>query len=169
MFACKPLVTQIQKIDFVYSCFAKLTENWFLGHHTDRSQCKNKFERKILFHRREISFWRQKYGKYYRFSWKDTQKSRITQQTIRSMVSYIKDFLTKWSIKSASKIEIASNNKFSPTQIRIYWCLGLKKNQTAMQNLDFHFWGFGVNFFMMAITLTGVRSFPPQHVGPRNG
>ena len=44
-FACKPLVTQIQKIDFVYSCFAKLTENWFLGHHTDRSQCKNKFEK----------------------------------------------------------------------------------------------------------------------------
>ena len=28
----------------------------------DRSQCKNKFESKILFHHGEISFWRQKSG-----------------------------------------------------------------------------------------------------------
>ena len=120
----------------------------------DRSQCKNKFESKILFHHGEMSFWRQKSGKYYRYSWKDTQKSRTTQQTIRSTMSYIKDFLTKWPIKIASKIEIASKIIIIPTQIRIYWCLDLKKNQTAIQNLNFHFWGFGVNFFMMAITLT---------------
>ena len=120
----------------------------------DRYQCKNKFESKILFHHGEISFWRQKSGKYYRYSWKDTQKSRTTQRTIRSAMSFIKDFLTKWLIKIASKIEIASRIIIFPTQIRIYWCLDLKKNQTAIQNLDFHFWGFGVNFFMMAITLT---------------
>ena len=92
--------------------------------------------------------------KLFRFSWKDTQKLRITQQTIRSTMSYIKDFLTKWPIKIAAKIEIASNIRIFPTQILIYWCLDLKKNQTAIQNLNFHFWGFGVNFFMMAITLT---------------
>ena len=154
-FACKPLVTQIQKIDFVYSCFAKLTENWFLGHHTDRSQCKNKFESKILFHHGEISFWRQNFEKYYRYSWKNTQKLRTTQQTIRSTMSYIKDFLTKWPIKIASKNREFIVSEKIPTQIRIYWCLDLKKNQTAIQNLDFHFWGFGVNFFMMVITLTG--------------
>ena len=73
-------------------------------------------------------------------------------------MSFIKDFLTKWPIKIASKIEIASRIRIFPTQIRIYWCLDLKKNQTAIQNLNFHFWGFGVNFFMMAITLTGVRA-----------
>ena len=94
--------------------------------------------------------------KLFRFSWKDTQKLRITQQTIRSTMSYIKDFLTKWPIKIAAKIEIASNIRIFPTQILIYWCLDLKKNQTAIQNLNFHFWGFGVNFFMMAITLTPV-------------
>ena len=121
----------------------------------DRSQCKNKFESRILFHHREVSFWRQKSEKYYRYSWKDTQQSRTAQQTIRSTMSYIKDFLTKWPIKIASKIEIASNIRIFPTQILIYWCLGLKKKQTAIQNLNFHFYGFGVNFFMMVITLTG--------------
>ena len=47
----------------------------------DRSQCKNKFESKILFHHGEIQFWCQNSWKYYRYSWNDTQKLLKTQQT----------------------------------------------------------------------------------------